>query len=226
MQYSHPKVQLTLEADSYVFVLKENGNHQNVIQDVQEKYPTLKIDAIDEIDTITISSEDQSILEKANEYFKQNYQSIVEESSQEKRVTIKEFKLPTLPTLPIMNQVSKPKTFRTSSHEETRQIQGEESPNIYDPWRWDINKVTSNGESYSIQEGNHQVKIGIVDSGIDVNHPDLKENIIGPGKSLVPGVSYHGRPNWPWNDGSWNDRRQRKDQRGISKDWYCSIQGI
>ncbi|WP_269799239.1 S8 family serine peptidase [Bacillus xiapuensis] len=31
--------------------------------------------------------------------------------------------------------------------------------------------------------------MGIVDSGVDIHHPDLKHNIISPGKSLVPGVS-------------------------------------
>ena len=178
-----------IETDSYVYVLQENGNHQHMIEDVKEKYPTLKVDAINEINIITISSDDQNILENAHEYVKQNYQSIVEEASQEKPVTIKEFKLPSFPTLPIVNQLSRQRTFSLSAHEQTKQIQEIESPNIYAPWRWDINKVTSNGESYAIQEGNHDVKIGIVDSGIDINHPDLKDNIISPGKSLVPGVS-------------------------------------
>lgn len=59
----------------------------------------------------------------------------------------------------------------------------------YNLWRWDINRVTNDGESYKIQKGNHDVKVGIVDSGIDFNHPDLAPNIISEGKSFVPGVT-------------------------------------
>lgn len=58
--------------------------------------------------------------------------------------------------------------------------------NKYEIWRWDINKVTNNRESYKIQQGNHKVKIAIIDSGIDRNHPDLKSNLIDS-KTFVPG---------------------------------------
>jgi len=54
----------------------------------------------------------------------------------------------------------------------------------YEKWRWDIDKVTNNRESYKIQQGNHDVKVAIIDSGIDKNHPDLKNNIISS-KSFV-----------------------------------------
>lgn len=59
----------------------------------------------------------------------------------------------------------------------------------YDSWRWDINRVTNNGASYEIQKGNHTVKVAVVDSGIDFNHPDLALNIVGIGKSFVPGIT-------------------------------------
>ena len=59
----------------------------------------------------------------------------------------------------------------------------------YDSWRWDINRVTNNGASYKIEKGNHTVKVAVVDSGIDFNHPDLAPNIISTGKSFVPDVT-------------------------------------
>lgn len=62
----------------------------------------------------------------------------------------------------------------------------ESKTNEYEAWRWGIDKVTNNGESYKIQQGNHDVKIAVIDSGIDINHPDLKDNII-LSKNLVPG---------------------------------------
>lgn len=59
------------------------------------------------------------------------------------------------------------------------------SADLYEYYQWDIKKVTSNGESFYLESGNHNVVIGIIDSGIDTNHPDLTNNILG-GKNLVP----------------------------------------
>ena len=60
------------------------------------------------------------------------------------------------------------------------QLEQEEAD--YSKWKWDVDKVTENGESYKIEQGNHSVKIGVIDSGIDVNHPALKGNIVSQGK--------------------------------------------
>ncbi len=54
--------------------------------------------------------------------------------------------------------------------------------------QWDINNVTNQGKSYELQKGNHSIKIGLIDSGIDFNHPDLSKNILDEGQSFVPGV--------------------------------------
>ncbi|MFJ5565991.1 S8 family serine peptidase [Lysinibacillus xylanilyticus] len=65
----------------------------------------------------------------------------------------------------------------------------EKTASLYDSWRWDIIRVTNNGASYGIEKGNHTVKVAVVDSGIDFNHPDLASNIVDPGKSFVPGIT-------------------------------------
>lgn len=65
----------------------------------------------------------------------------------------------------------------------------EKTGSRYDSWRWDINRVTNNGASDGIEKGNHTVKVAVVDSGIDFNHPDLASNIVGAGKSFVPGIT-------------------------------------
>lgn len=46
-------------------------------------------------------------------------------------------------------------------------------------------KVTHNGESFNLESGNHNVVVGIIDSGVDTTHPDLVSNFLG-GKNLVP----------------------------------------
>ncbi|PDO09473.1 MAG: hypothetical protein BLM47_12430 [Candidatus Reconcilbacillus cellulovorans] len=58
---------------------------------------------------------------------------------------------------------------------------------LYQQWGWDIRQVTGNGKSFEIQPGNPQVKVAVIDSGIDPNHPDLKNNLVSTGRSFVPG---------------------------------------
>ncbi|MFD3448222.1 S8 family serine peptidase [Microbacteriaceae bacterium 4G12] len=69
-----------------------------------------------------------------------------------------------------------------------------ENTNSYWNYQWDIQNVTNNGESYKIQTGGqknadgtvtHKAVVGVIDSGIDPNHPDLKANYLG-GKNFVP----------------------------------------
>lgn len=59
------------------------------------------------------------------------------------------------------------------------------SDDIFDKYQWDIKKVTKDGKSYDLESGNHNVVIGIIDSGVDPTHPDLINNFLG-GKNLVP----------------------------------------
>lgn len=49
--------------------------------------------------------------------------------------------------------------------------------------QWDMQQVTHNGDSYRLYPGTKNVTVGIIDSGIDINHPDLKDNI-SPGSKI------------------------------------------
>ncbi|WP_249596098.1 S8 family serine peptidase [Peribacillus frigoritolerans] len=60
--------------------------------------------------------------------------------------------------------------------------------------QWDIQRVTNDGKSYDIETGGyknkngsitHKAVVGVIDTGIDESHPDLKNNIVG-GRNLVP----------------------------------------
>lgn len=57
-----------------------------------------------------------------------------------------------------------------------------------DIYRWATNIVTNNKNSYLINEGSKSTKVAIIDSGIDIDHPELKDNII-INKSFIPGDS-------------------------------------
>ena len=63
---------------------------------------------------------------------------------------------------------------------------------IYNDFMWDIKQVTNNGESWELPGGTglsvdgNDIVVGVIDTGIDYNHPDLKDNYVG-GESFVPG---------------------------------------
>ncbi|WP_421378876.1 S8 family peptidase [Bacillus salacetis] len=63
---------------------------------------------------------------------------------------------------------------------------------LYNKSQWDIKQVTNNGESWTLPGGTGKpvsgddIVVGVIDTGIDYNHPDLKENYVY-GKSFVPG---------------------------------------
>jgi subtilisin family serine protease len=82
--------------------------------------------------------------------------------------------------------------IKLSSNEKTKDVLEESSYNssntysdLYEKYQWDIKRVTNNGESFSLESGNHDVVVGIIDSGVDTTHPDLTNNFLG-GKNLVP----------------------------------------
>jgi lantibiotic leader peptide-processing serine protease len=52
--------------------------------------------------------------------------------------------------------------------------------------QWDMKEITHNGESYKLFSGTKDVTVAIIDSGIDINHPDLKGNIVEGSRNLVP----------------------------------------
>jgi lantibiotic leader peptide-processing serine protease len=64
----------------------------------------------------------------------------------------------------------------------------------YWSYQWDIQRLTHNGDSYAVETGGvknpdgtviHKAIVGIIDSGVDFDHPDLKANIVS-GQNFVP----------------------------------------
>lgn len=63
---------------------------------------------------------------------------------------------------------------------------------IYESLMWDVKQVTENGASWELPGGTgkpakgEDIVVAVIDTGIDYDHPDLKENY-AYGKSFVPG---------------------------------------
>ena len=68
--------------------------------------------------------------------------------------------------------------------------------------QWDIQRITNNGESYKLGTGSHKVVVGIIDTGIDRDHPDLVNNIMPGSKNFVPAGGFKGTE--PYENGNVN----------------------
>lgn len=67
---------------------------------------------------------------------------------------------------------------------------------LYEQYQWDIKQVTQDGESYDLPKGKgtKDVVVAVIDTGIDLDHPDLKENIVDA-QSFISGedvLDYNG----------------------------------
>lgn len=60
------------------------------------------------------------------------------------------------------------------------------------PLQWDIQRITENGKSYELGTGSHDVVVGIIDTGIDRDHPDLVANLMPGSKNFVPAGGLYG----------------------------------
>lgn len=96
--------------------------------------------------------------------------------------------IPDITSLDSVESLSPNHVIKLSSYEEIEGVADVEhtsEADLYDLYQWDIKKVTNDGESYKLEKGNHDVVIGIIDSGVDKDHPDLVSNFMG-GKNLIP----------------------------------------
>ncbi|EDU38468.1 S8 family serine peptidase [Clostridium sporogenes] len=64
-------------------------------------------------------------------------------------------------------------------------VDNNEDGDLYNEYQWDIKRVTNSGKSFELNSGNHDIVIGIIDSGIKKDHPDLEKNFMG-GENFVP----------------------------------------
>ncbi|MBS4204450.1 S8 family peptidase [Lederbergia citrea] len=86
--------------------------------------------------------------------------------------------------------------------------------------QWDIKRITNNGESYKLGTGSHNVVVGIIDTGIDRDHPDLVKNLLPGSKNFVPAGGFDGEE--PSENG---DPNAFDDQHGHGSHVAGSIAG-
>lgn len=170
---------------AYLIVFKDNEIPNDAKKFLNNKYPNLKTTPISEIGTIKLEKTDGDMQIQALKELRKGFKDKIKYISKENKLDI-----------PKCVQYKKDEILTTSSNfgnkktlisknSVTNDIQDGELSKILG---WDIEKITDQGKSYAKQPGNHSIKIALVDSGIDFNHPDLKNNILSKGKSFVPNV--------------------------------------
>lgn len=158
-----------------LFMFTDSNTSEEVNQFLKKKYPSVKKTVIPEIAMIKLEDTNSGQHIKASNEIMEKFHNKIESTGPESKIID--------PTEENLNSsISENKIIPTA----VPNI--EEKAKLYQELGWDIKKITEDGKSFKKQKGNHNVKVAIIDSGIDFNHPDLKKNIISKGKSFVPNV--------------------------------------
>ncbi|QBG55199.1 serine protease [Bacillus amyloliquefaciens] len=139
---------------------------ESTINKVQEKYSNIETNYIKELDLLVINNIKPSQFSAIKDIAKEKLDA--NEIIEDKEISLPE-KSKQIPA-----KVAPSSQFT------------EDNDTLYDSWLWNIKQVTNDYRSYQINKGSHNTKVGIIDSGIDFNHPDLKKNIVDTGESFVP----------------------------------------
>lgn len=149
--------------NSYTILLKNEHSVENFIDHVKSHSDQVHVTyTIPEIGLLQVTGDQKQI------------EQIKTDSS------VEEITLSNSSVIPQQISMDTPKTLLNPS-----------SPSIWD-LQWDVKEVTHDGKSYEKFKGTHDVTVGIVDSGIDATHPDLKENVVPGSKNLVPKGGFKG----------------------------------
>lgn len=93
--------------------------------------------------------------------------------------------IPTIRAEKNVQSVAPNHAIKISSNEKTERLTEslnnyqDLSSDLYEEYQWDIKRVTNNGESFRVGSGNHDVVVGVIDSGVEPEHPDLEKNFLG-----------------------------------------------
>ncbi|MEK3980759.1 S8 family serine peptidase [Psychrobacillus sp. FSL K6-2836] len=154
---------------SLMIMLDSESELGNIAREIRMKFKNIKVKEIDAINVLVAENFSGDEIEEFKTYLKQDLGVSEDEIATDLSLDV-----------PIVEKISHGTSLLLDNYEIN-------SPNIYDELLWDIKLVTNNYASYQLSKGSPEIKVGIIDSGIDFNHPALKDNIISQGHSFVPG---------------------------------------
>ncbi len=167
-----------------IIVFKEKC--EDIVIDLKNKFKSITIEEILEIKCIILKNENNVMYNEVIKYIYSKFNNIIE--------TINECNI-----VSYIDSIIKCNDFKFESNElkKSRDNTIIKSSIEYTKLTWDVDLVTGRGKSYEIEEGDHFTKVAIIDSGIDLNHPDLKNNIISckiftPNDNTIKDFTGHG----------------------------------
>ncbi|MDR7246986.1 S8 family serine peptidase [Priestia megaterium] len=171
--------------NAYLIVFKDNQIPNEAKNILHKKYPNLETTSMSEIGTIKLEKTNGDMQNQAIKELRKSLQDKIEYIGRENKLH--------LPKNVISKKENISKTSFNSSNKRTSIFKNSLKNDIQDGelskiLGWDTDEITEQGKSYAKQSGNHDIKIALVDSGIDFNHPDLENNILSKGRSFVPNV--------------------------------------
>lgn len=89
------------------------------------------------------------------------------------------------------NQTGLRDDLSTDSDNADSTLINEESQSFWN-YQWDMQYVTDNGKSYEQYTPSKDISVGVIDSGITLDHPDLTNSLGGHLENFVPQNGFHG----------------------------------
>jgi len=145
-------VEVDLEQD-YLVLFKSAGICEKTVQSLENMGAEVLME-VPQIGLISVRSEDPRFIEKA-----QRFKTI------EMAVEDIEIRAPEV-------------EIAADENHRKLETQEEEVADLYEEYQWDIKRVTNDGKAWETNTGDHSVVVGVIDTGVDVFHPDLKDNIV------------------------------------------------
>ncbi|MDA1764034.1 S8 family serine peptidase [Bacillus thuringiensis] len=173
------------KTDNYKFILLDNeiqkNNKENIINFLEENN-AIEIKYTPEIQMISYKETNSNIQSDLDSKIRTKFKASIENVANSAKLTLQDPKILN-PNEQFANNKLK---YNLSSKRTLNSITiNEPVSNVSPPWQ--IAKVTDNYKSHEITLGEKNVNIALVDSGVDYNHPELKNSIkYLEGKSYVP----------------------------------------
>ena len=166
----------TSDSKIYILVIKEGHNGQDIANTLKNTFSDINVDYKEEINVINLEIKDANTLNNIKNYIDENHKSSIERMGSSFKIEIDPMINKIIPSLSQLK--SEPFISSSSSDafsdsfdaviEDDLLSSSSSSDSYYESFRWDIDAVTDNRSTYDIEMGNHDIKVGIIDSGIDV----------------------------------------------------------
>lgn len=171
--------------DNYKFILLDNeiqpNNKENIIQFLKENN-AIEIKYTPEIQMISYKETNSNIQSNLDSKIRTKFKTSIEDVANSAKLTLQDPKI----SNPNEHFTNNKLNYSLSSKRTLNSITINE-PVSHASLPWQIAKVTDNYKSHKITLGQKNVNIALVDSGVDYNHPELKDSIkYSEGKSYVP----------------------------------------